>query len=58
VVVVVPYVGVQLARPLPRPPGALADERHGVEQRLEKAAVVDVRRTEQECQRDAASIDQ
>jgi hypothetical protein len=32
---VVPFVGVQLARPLPRAARALPDRRHGVEQRLE-----------------------
>jgi hypothetical protein len=57
-IVIVPFIGVQLARPLPRPPGALPDRRHGIEQRLEKAAVVDVRGAEQERERDAARVDQ
>ena len=58
VVVVVPFVRVQLAWPLPRPTGALPDRRHGIQQRLEKATVVDVGGAEQERERDAARIDQ
>ena len=58
VVVVIPFVGVQLARSLPRSTGALADGRHSVEQRLEEAAVVDVRGAEQERERGAARVDQ
>jgi hypothetical protein len=54
--VVIPFIGVQLARALARPPGALVDGRHGVEQRFEKAAVVDVRGAEQEGERDAARV--
>jgi hypothetical protein len=49
---------VQFVRPPPRSTGALADRRHGVEQRLEKAAVVDVRGAEQKRERDAARVDQ
>jgi hypothetical protein len=56
--VIVPFIGVELARPLARPAGALPDRRHGVEQRLEEPAVVHVRGAEQECQRDAVCIDQ
>jgi hypothetical protein len=56
--VVIPFIGVQLARALTRPTGALPDRRHGVEQRFEEAAVVDVRGAEQEGERDAAGIDQ
>jgi hypothetical protein len=56
-VVVVALVGVQLGGPLARPPGALPDRRHGVEQRLEEPAVVHVRGAEQERERDAAGVD-
>jgi hypothetical protein len=57
-VVVIPFIGVQLARPLPRPTGTLPDRRHDIEQRLEEAAVVDVGGAEQERERDAAGVDQ
>jgi hypothetical protein len=56
--VIVPFIGVQLGRAPARPPRALADRRHGVEQRLEEPAVVDVRGAQQDRERDAAGIDQ
>jgi hypothetical protein len=56
--VVVPLVGVQLGWALARPACALPDRRHGVEQRLEQPAVVDVGGAEQERERDAAGVDQ
>jgi hypothetical protein len=55
--VIVAFVGVQLARALARPTGALPDRRHGIEQGLEHQTVVHVRGAEQERERDAASID-
>jgi hypothetical protein len=56
VVVIVPFVGVQLTWSLSRPTSTLTDGRHGIEQRLEKAAVVDVRGAEQKCQRHPARV--
>jgi hypothetical protein len=57
-VVVVALVGVQLARPLARPAGALPDRRHGVEQRLERRLSWTFAGAEQERERDAAGVDQ
>jgi hypothetical protein len=56
-VVVVPFVGVQLARASARPAGALPDGLDRVEQGLEEPAVVHVRGAEQERERDAAGVD-
>jgi hypothetical protein len=56
-IVVVPFVGVQLGGTLAGPSGALPDRRHGVEQRLEEPAVVDVRGAEEQRERDAAGVD-
>jgi hypothetical protein len=56
--VIVPFVGVQLARAFAGPAGALPDRRHGVEHRLQHGAVVHVRRGEQKSERDAGRFGQ
>ena len=53
---VVGLVGVQLGGPPTRPPGALPDRRHGVDQGLEEPAVVGVGRAEASRERDAARV--
>jgi hypothetical protein len=53
---IVAFVGVELGRPSARPARALPDRRHGVDQWLEAPAVVLVRRTERESERDAVRV--
>ena len=56
--VVVGLVGVQLARSSARPPRAPPDRRHGVERRLQQAAVVDVGPAQGKGERDAVRVDE
>jgi hypothetical protein len=55
---VIPFVGVQLVRPLAWPPDALPDRRHRLDQRLKELAVVPVRGREEEGKWDAVAIDE
>lgn len=54
--VVVGLVGVQLGRPSTRPPDALPDRRHGVDQGLEEPAVVGVGWAEANRERDTVRV--
>jgi hypothetical protein len=54
--VVVGFVGVQLVRAAARPAALAADRRNGVDQHLERHAVVDVCASQQEGERNTAAI--
>lgn len=55
--VVVPFIGVQLRRPLSGSPAPPADRGNRLDQRLEERAIVDVRRRELDRERDALAVD-
>lgn len=53
---IVSFIGVELGWALAGPSPALADRRHGIDQLVEDAAVVDICRRDPESERDAPSI--
>lgn len=55
---IVPLVGVQLGRAAPWPARTLADRRYGIDQRLQKFAVVPVGRRDPQGEGDAVGINE